>query len=385
MNVAVLGGGQLGRMLALAGVPLGLSFRALDPRADAPIGAVARLLVGGHTDPALLRELARGADVATYELEQLDPAAVIALEELGVPVRPGVAALRACQDRLAERSLLQELSIPCPSWVPVGRGAELALAADRLGFPLVVKTATGGYDGKGQLVVRGDSELRAAGAAVAGRPAIAEAFVPFRRELSLVAVRALSGATAFYPLVENVHREGVLHLTTPPDPPVPRRLQRAAECIAKRLLDALGYVGVLAVELFEHQGELLVNELAPRVHNSGHWTIDAAATSQFENHLRAIVDLPLGETAAVLPFAMVNLVGRLPSATDVLAIPGAHVHLYGKRAAPGRKLGHVTITGSSQAQVGERVAALERLVVASRAGVECAPDPLRGHRQLAEA
>jgi 5-(carboxyamino)imidazole ribonucleotide synthase len=313
--VAVIGGGQLGRMLALAGIPLGLSFRFLDPSADAPAAEVGELIVGEYDDPALLDRLADGAAAVTYEFENVP---VEAAERIGA--RPAAAALRASQDRLVEKRLFRELGIPT------------ARIDDEVeAFPAILKTRRLGYDGKGQRLVEAWEGP--------GLSHVLEERVPFDRELSLLAVRAADGETRFWPLAENVHEAGILRVSRAPAANAP---QAEAEGYGARLLDALGYVGVLALELFDVGGRLLANEFAPRVHNTGHWTIEGAVTSQFENHLRAILGLPLGPTES-RSSVMVNLIGSPPRSDDVLRIPGAHLHLYGKEPRPGRKLGHVTL------------------------------------------
>ena len=329
--VGCLGGGQLGRMLALAGAPLGVRMRFLDPAPDACAGHVGELLVGPYDDPELLARLAEGADAVTYEFENVPVEAARAVGAL-----PGARALEHGQDRLAEKELFRRLGIPTARFGSV----------EDVGVPALVKSRRLGYDGKGQRLVEvvealGDGEL-------------AEEVVPFERELSILAVRARDGATAFYPLVQNEHRGGILAVSRAP---APDAQQHEAEGIAAALLDELDYVGVLAVELFEVGGRLLASEFAPRVHNSGHWTIEGATTSQFESHLRAVLGLPLGDTAARDRVALINLVGALPSLERLLAVPGAHVHLYGKEPRPGRKLGHVTLVGADEDAVAE-VAAL---------------------------
>jgi 5-(carboxyamino)imidazole ribonucleotide synthase len=326
--VAVIGGGQLGRMLGLAGIPLGLSFRFLDPSPDAPAAAVGELLVGAYDDPEALVRLADGAEIVTYEFENVPVEAARRVRAVPAP-----AALEAAQDRLVEKRLFRRLGIPT---VPIDDEVTR--------FPALLKTRRLGYDGKGQRLV----STRAAGT-VPGH--VLEGLVPFDRELSLLAVRGRDGDTRFYPLAENVHEEGILRSSRVPAEGAPQAL---AEDYATRLLDELGYVGVLALELFDVDGELLANELAPRVHNTGHWTIEGAVTSQFENHLRAILGLPLGSTAALAPAALVNLIGTVPPLDGLLRIPGAHVHLYGKEPRPGRKLGHVTLLDAT----GERLRAL---------------------------
>ena len=302
-------------MLALAGIPLGLSFRFLDPAADAPAGEVGELLVGAYDDPDLLDRLADGATAVTYEFENVP---VEAARRVGAI--PGAAALEVAQDRLVEKQLFRRLGIPT------------ARIDDEVeAFPALLKTRRLGYDGKGQRLV----ETRPG--TVPGH--VLEERVPFDRELSLLAARGADGDTRFYPLVENVHEDGILRTSRAPVADAP---QRQAEEYGTRILDELGYVGVLALELFDVGGRLLANELAPRVHNTGHWTIEGARTSQFENHLRAILGLPLGSTES-RPSLLVNLIGSEPRREDVLAIPGVHLHLYGKEPRPGRKLGHVTL------------------------------------------
>ena len=313
--VGVIGGGQLGRMLGLAGIPLGLSFRFLDPAPDAPAAAVGELLVGAYDDPVLLDRLADGADAVTYEFENVP---VEAARRVGaIPAR---RALEVAQDRLVEKQLFRQLGFPT------------ARIDDEVEtFPALLKPRVLGYDGKGQRLV----ETRPG--TVPGH--VLEERVAFDRELSLLAVRGRDGETRFWPLVENVHEDGILRTSRAPAVDAP---QAEAEAYAGRLLDELGYVGVLALELFDAGGRLLANELAPRVHNTGHWTIEGSATSQFENHLRAILGLPLGSTESRSSL-LVNLIGSTPDAEAVLSVPGAHLHLYGKEPRPGRKLGHVTL------------------------------------------
>jgi 5-(carboxyamino)imidazole ribonucleotide synthase len=323
--VGCLGGGQLGRMLALAGIPLGLRFRFLDPAADACAGDVGELLVGPYDDPTLLDRLAEGTAAVTFEFENVP---VESTRHVGA--LPGPRALEEGQDRLLEKELFRRLDIP------TARFGSL----DETGMPALVKRRRLGYDGKGQRRIDRADTL--------ADDELAEELVPFSRELSIVAVRGRDGETRFYPLAENVHRGGVLRLSRVP-------ALDAAEQIARdytgRLLEELDYVGVLALELFEVEGGLLANEFAPRVHNTGHWTIDAAETSQFENHLRAILGLPLGPTDARAPCAMVNLIGEIPPLTELLALPAAHLHLYGKSPREGRKVGHVTLVEPEEAAV----------------------------------
>ncbi|MEX2281773.1 MAG: 5-(carboxyamino)imidazole ribonucleotide synthase [Gemmatimonadota bacterium] len=346
MHVGVLGGGQLGRMLALAGYPLGIRLRHLGGPHDTPAAEVAELMVGEYADPAALARFAHGLSVITYEWENVPVAATRLLAE-HAPVYPPPAALEVSQDRLNEKTFFQQLGIDTPAFAAVDSAADLHTAVAALGLPAVLKTRRLGYDGKGQVVLRAAGDAAAALEQLGGRDLILEAFVPFDRELSVIAVRSVSGETRCYPLIENQHAEGILRLSLAPAPRCTSELQKTAESYALRVLDRLQYVGVLAIELFERNGELLANEMAPRVHNSGHWTIEGAETSQFENHLRAILDLPLGATRPLGWSAMLNLIGGFPDTRAVLERDGAHLHLYGKTARPGRKLGHVTIRAES--------------------------------------
>ncbi len=356
-TVGVLGAGQLGRMLALAGYPLGLRFRFLDPAPEAPAGQVAERCAAPFDDPARIERFVQGLDVVTYEFENVP---VELPRWLGgrVPVYPPPAALEVSQDRLHEKTLFGRLGLPTAPFVAVDTRADLDRALAALGTPAVLKTRRFGYDGKGQVVLRSPDDAGRAWEALGGVPLLLEGFVAFERELSVLAARGQDGQTVFYPLVENHHGGGILRLSRAPAPGLTPPLQALAEDYAGRVLRELGYVGVLAIEFFARAGKLVANEMAPRVHNSGHWTIEGAETSQFENHLRAILGLPLGSTQTPGPCAMVNLIGTLPGVRDVLAIPGAHLHLYGKTPRPGRKLGHVTLRGPTPAIVEERLALL---------------------------
>jgi 5-(carboxyamino)imidazole ribonucleotide synthase len=366
VRVGVLGAGQLGRMLALAGIPLDCAFVFVDPAEAAPAAALGEQIVCNYTDPAGIAALAT-CDVVTYEFESVPVEAAEALAAR-VPVFPPPKALRVAQDRLLEKSCFRELGIATAPFEAVSSEAELAHALQKLGLPAVLKTRRFGYDGKGQFVLRSAGDVAAAWAAIGGAPSILEGFVRFERELSLLAVRAKSGQIAFYPLVENHHAEGILRKTIAPAPRLSRELQRIAEQYAERLLAELDYVGVLALELFQVDSALVANEIAPRVHNSGHYSLEGSRTSQFENHLRAILDLPLGDTAALGPSAMLNLVGSLPLAKDVLAVPDTHLHLYGKAPRPARKVGHITVRAETETELAARVALLSAIpgVVAPR-------------------
>ena len=360
-TIGILGAGQLGRMLALAGYPLGLRFSVFDQSSEAPAGHLADLTVGRWDDGAALDTFAAGCDLVTYEFENVPVDAAARLEAL-LDVRPGPKALEVAQDRLHEKTMFRSLGIATAPFAPIDTADDLDRAVGTIGLPGVLKTRRMGYDGKGQRVLRKREDVPTALDALGGRPLIYEGFVPFDRELSVLAARSLTGETAFWPLVENVHRDGILRLSVAPAPGSEGELHETAVGIAARVLESLDYVGVLAIELFEHRGVLLANEMAPRVHNSGHWTIEGATTSQFENHLRAILGWPLGATGAVGAAAMVNLVGEVPDPSHVLDIGGAHLHLYGKAPRPGRKLGHVTLVESDHASLAAAIARLAALL-----------------------
>jgi 5-(carboxyamino)imidazole ribonucleotide synthase len=332
-TVGILGGGQLGRMLALAGVPLGIDCVVVEPAPVPPAAVAAEVIAAPFDDPAALDVLARRCDVVTVELEHVPVAALEWLAER-VPVRPSPAAVAVAQDRQAEKEALAAAGIATAPW-----------AVPPVAFPggTVVKRRFGGFDGRGQVVLAPGAAVDSAPDGVLDGPCISEEVVAFERELSIVAARAVDGTVACYPAVENRHTDGILRTTVAPAPEWTPALQADAESIATAVLDGLAYVGVVAVELFAVDGRLLANEVAPRVHNSGHWTIDGAETSQFEQHLRAVCGLPLGSVAVRRPVAMVNLIGSVPDVGALLAVPGAHVHLYGKAPRPARKIGHVTV------------------------------------------
>lgn len=356
MKIGILGGGQLGRMLALAGYPLGLRFRALDPSPDAPAGDLAALVVADYSNQEALGEFAADVDVMTYEFENVPVESVRFLAER-LPIYPPAKALEVSQDRLTEKSFFQSLGIPTPPFASADSEEDLERAIEQIGLPAVLKTRRMGYDGKGQFVIRERSEV--ARVWESSPSLILEGFIAFERELSILAVRGRSGATALYPLTENHHRDGILRLSLAPAPGLSAELQAQAERYATKILEALNYVGVLAIELFQRQGELLANEMAPRVHNSGHWTIEGAVTSQFENHLRAILGWPLGSTDPLGHCAMLNLIGETPKIEEVLQIPGAHLHLYGKAPRPGRKLGHITLCEPTKEALEAKLAQLQ--------------------------
>jgi 5-(carboxyamino)imidazole ribonucleotide synthase len=357
VRVAIVGAGQLGRMLALAGYPLGIRTEFYDASADTPGGQVGPITAGRFDDLKRLAALARRADVVTFDWENVPVASLEAMARIA-PVYPQPRALAVAQDRLLEKTLFRDLGIATPPFAPVDLRSDLDAAIARIGLPGILKTRRFGYDGKGQARIRRPADAARAWDELGGVPLIYEGLVRFERELSLIAVRSRRGALACYPLTENVHEHGILASSRAPYRHA--RLQRAAERRIAAILEHFRYVGVLAVEFFAARGELIANEIAPRVHNSGHWTIEGSVTSQFENHLRAIAGLPLGSTRSRGHAAMVNFVGRLPAAATALAETELKLHVYGKREArPGRKLGHGTVVLASAAG---RDRALKRLI-----------------------
>ena len=360
-TVGILGGGQLARMLALVGAPLGLRFLVLDAAEDACAAQFAPLLRADYRDHVALAEFASRIDVATFDFENVPAESAHWLAER-VPVFPSPRALAVAQDRLAEKTLFRELGIPVPAFVDIATRAELDAAIVAIGTPAILKTRRLGYDGKGQFRIqrgtgngeRGTGEATATVAAawdVLGAQAhtvglILEEFVPFQRELSVVAVRGRDGEFRHWPLTENWHDHGILSASLAPAT-VDAALAEKAVAYARGVAESLDYVGVFALELFLADGVLLANEMAPRVHNSGHWTIEGAETSQFENHLRAVLGLPLGSTRAIGHSCMLNWIGELPDANAVLAEPCGHWHDYGKSPREGRKVGHATLRADS--------------------------------------
>ncbi|MBI2397679.1 MAG: 5-(carboxyamino)imidazole ribonucleotide synthase [Xanthomonadales bacterium] len=354
-TIGILGGGQLARMMALAGAPLGLRFLVMDSAADACAAQFVPLLGADYRDETALAEFARRVDVVTFDFENVPAESAQWLAER-VPVFPSPRALAIAQDRLAEKSLFRELRIGVPAFAAVDTRAQLDLAAQQVGIPAILKTRRLGYDGKGQFRIRSAADLDAAWAALGTQAErgglILEAFVPFERELSVVAVRGRDGEFRAYPLTENWHEQGVLSASLAPAA-VDAALADEALASARRIGEALDYVGVFALELFVCGGRLLANEIAPRVHNSGHWTIEGAVISQFENHLRAVLGLPLGSSAARGVSCMLNWIGGLPARDIVLAEPGGHWHDYGKSPREGRKVGHATLVADEPERLAE--------------------------------
>ena len=348
MRLGIIGGGQLARMLALAARPLGVDCVVVEPAPSPPAAAVAEVIAAPFDDRAALATLVRTCDVVTVELEAV-PVAALEWLQRSVPVRPGPAVIAAAQDRLAEKHLLRRLGIPTAPFDDEVHG-----------LPARVKARRGGFDGRGNRLVRTPEEL--ASARFELPEPIVEGLVPFEREVSVLAARSVTGEVRCWPVVENRHEHGILQCTMAPAPWLTPALQAEAEDLIGRVLADTAYVGVLALELFEVDGHLVANELAPRVHNSGHWSIEGSVTSQFEQHVRAVCGWALGDTSAVGPSAMLNMVGEEADATAVLTLPGTHLHLYGKEPRPARKIGHVTVTASNAEELQHRIHATAPLV-----------------------
>jgi 5-(carboxyamino)imidazole ribonucleotide synthase len=355
--LGILGGGQLARMLALAAAPLGVKSLVVDSSADACAGQVAPLVVADWTDYDALEHFARQVDVVTFDFENVPAETAHWLAER-VAVFPAPRALAVAQDRLAEKNLFRECGLQTPDFKAIDTREDLDLALATIGAPAILKTRRLGYDGKGQFRIKSladaDAAWAALGAQAQAHGLILEAFVPFDRELSVIAVRSREGEFRTWPLTQNWHTDGVLSLSLAPAPDI-TSLQERATRLAQTLAEKLDYVGVFALELFVKDGQLLGNEMAPRVHNSGHWTIEGALTSQFENHVRAVLGMPLGDTSARGLSAMFNWIGELPDAAPVLEAVDAHWHDYGKQPRVGRKVGHATVCAPNAGQLVERL------------------------------
>ncbi|MFC0678895.1 5-(carboxyamino)imidazole ribonucleotide synthase [Lysobacter korlensis] len=352
-TVGILGGGQLARMLALSGAPLGLRFLVMDTAADACAGQFAPMVVGDYRDESALAEFASRVDVATFDFENVPAESAQWLAER-IPVFPNPRALAIAQDRLAEKTMFRELGIPVPDFQAIDSREQLQAAVEQIGTPCILKTRRLGYDGKGQFRLRSPADVEGAWQALGAQAStvglILEGFVAFERELSVVAVRGRNGEFRCWPLTENWHVDGVLSASLAPAP-VDAALADQAFDHARRIAKSLDYVGVFALELFCRDGVLLANEVAPRVHNSGHWTIEGSETSQFQSHLRAVLGLPLGDTRMVGQACMLNWIGEMPAAEPVLAEPGGHWHDYGKQPRAGRKVGHATLRADNTAEL----------------------------------
>jgi len=357
-TVGILGGGQLARMMAIAGAPLGLRFRVVDTVADACAAQVAPLICADYNDFEAMSRFADGIDVVTFDFENVPADAAMYLASR-VPVFPNPHSLSVAQDRLEEKQLFRRLGMSTPAFAVVDSREELDDAVARVGLPAILKTRRLGYDGKGQVRLKSLDDKDAAWAKLGGVPLILESLVAFEREISVIGVRGRSGEFKTYPLSQNFHENSILSASLSPAPNAEAFAETAIED-ARRLAEVLDYVGVFALELFVHEGRLLANEMAPRVHNSGHWTIEGAVTSQFENHLRAVLGLPLGSTAARETSVLLNWIDSVPDALAVLREPLGHWHDYGKTPRPGRKVGHATFNGPT-AEVAE---ALSRVSIA---------------------
>lgn len=358
MRIGIIGAGQLGQMLGLAGERLGLSFTFLDPAPRPPAGSIGPVLSFPFDSDAGISQLAASADVLTYEFENVS---VDAIESIAgdATVFPPTEALRIAQDRLSEKRLFEELGIPVASYVAVDSAQELREAVHELGYPAILKTRRMGYDGKGQRLIHDEPGVTTSWEALGGRPVLAEQWIAFDREVSAIGARNISGEIAVYPITENHHSEGILRTSRAPD--ASQDIAEHARDYLTRLLERLRYVGVLALEFFVKGNQLFANEFAPRVHNSGHWTIEGAATSQFENHLRAILDMPLGDTSAVAHAGMINLIGTIPAA----AAGGrrGYLHDYGKQPRPGRKLGHITVLADNAPERDRVLADINQILI----------------------
>ncbi len=357
-TVGILGGGQLARMLALAGTPLGLRFRVVDTVADACASQVAPLTRADYNDFDAISEFTENLDAVICDFENV-PADTAMFIASRVPVFPNPQALGIAQDRLEEKQLFQKLGLNTPDFATVDSREDLTAAIAKVGFPAILKTSRLGYHGKGQIRLKSAADLDAAWSQLGDVPLILERMVQFEREISVIAVRGRSGDFATYPLTQTFHQNSIFSASLSPAPKS-KEMEGIAVGYARRLAEELDYVGVFALELFVHEGRLLANEMAPRVHNSGHWTIEGALTSQFENHLRAVLGLPLGATSGRATSVLLNWIGEVPDPLPVLSEPLAHWHDYGKTPRAGRKVGHATVVGSAV----EVAATLKRLAKA---------------------
>jgi 5-(carboxyamino)imidazole ribonucleotide synthase len=361
IRVGMLGAGQLGQMLALAGIPLGMRFTFFSPTPSAAADTVGNVVIGAYDDMDALRAFARGVDVVTYEFENVSAEAVSEIAQI-CPVWPPRSALVTSQDRGLEKQQLDSLGIPVAPYRLVNSLDDLNAAVREIGASGILKTRRFGYDGKGQVRIHSASETESAWNTLGPVPLVYEGLVQFERELSVVAVRSRDGTVLSYPVAENHHRDGILRISFAPADSLSDAKRQQAEEYARALLGAFGYVGVFALEMFDTPAGLVANEMAPRVHNSGHWTIEGAETSQFENHMRAVCGLPLGECAPVGCSAMFNLIGRHPDTASVLSVPDVHLHLYGKSERVGRKLGHVTVRSKNREDLQRHAATLRAIL-----------------------
>ena len=357
MKIGVLGAGQLGRMLALSAYPLGHQMRFLALSEEDPSSLLGKTFIHNN-NPEIVSNFADSSDIVTYESENTDVTIVNEISK-NTKVFPSDKSLYISQHRGREKALLDTLKIPCAPYQMVNSLDDLKSAIKNIGIPSILKTATDGYDGKGQFLIKSETQIHEAWEKMAGAHSILEGFINFKRELSLIAVRGIDGSLEYYPLVENSHHEGILRLTIAPAQNISASLQKKAEEYMSSILKEIKHVGVLTIELFESD-DLLVNEIAPRVHNSGHWTIEGAQTSQFENHIRAITESPLGQTTITSKFsAMINIIGVHGPIQKVLKTKNAHLHLYNKEERTGRKLGHITLASNSIDELNKTIESLK--------------------------
>ena len=378
-TIGIFGSGQLGRMLTLAAKTMGYRVHTYSPEADTPTGQVADLeCTARYDDIAAVEAFVRNTDVVTFEFENIDAAIADVAATTGVPVHPGDWVLRTAQNRVREKGALRDAGLPVTPFLPVETEVDLRRAGSQLGFPLVLKTASSGYDGKGQAVVADADELHAAWQRMERRMSVAERYIAFDKEISVVSARDEAGNFVHYGAIENVHRNHILDLSLSPAR-IPQETAHRAVRLAQSTMDTLDVVGTMCVEFFlSVEGELLINEIAPRPHNSGHLTIEASCTSQFEQHIRAICGLPLGRSDLPRPAAMANLLGDLwidgmPDWRTVLAYPTVKLHLYGKRVArQGRKMGHLTAVASDVDTAADAVLSARRALTESTSAVDTA-------------
>lgn len=359
MKLAVVGGGQLGRMLAQAALPLGIKTQFLDPSDQACAKDAGELICAAYDSPEGIKQLLQGCDAVTFEFENVPPTAVATLAQ-SKPAFPPASALQTARDRWVEKSLFQRLDIATPRFAKIDSQADLDQAVADLGCPAVLKTRTLGYDGKGQKVLRQSSDAQQAFSELGSVPLIMERFIDFDYEISCIGVRDQQGQCVFYPIIKNEHRQGILYRSQPIDN---AELQVQAERMVQSMLIELDYVGTMAFEFFVKDNQLMANEIAPRVHNSGHWSIEGSACSQFENHVRAVTGLPLGCCELRGEVVMYNVIGRRPDVHQLLAIPAVHWHDYGKAERKGRKIAHITVTAQNEQQLAERCQQVEALLV----------------------
>ena len=358
MKLGIVGGGQLGRMMAEAALPLGVQTIFLDPQASACAADCGQLIRASYDDKQALTELCELADAITFEFENVTPDALAFVAD-NKPAYPPAAALQTARDRWLEKSMFQRLGIKTAKLAMVDDQQSLDAGVEQIGFPCVLKTRTMGYDGKGQKVLRTRDDVSGTFAELGSVPMLLESFVAFEYEVSCLGVRAKTGHSVFYPLVVNEHRQAMLHRS---EPLQQSPLQMQAEAAVKAVMDELDYIGTLAFEFFVSGDDLIANEIAPRVHNSGHWTIEGSCCSQFENHVRAVLGLPLGSTETQVSVAMYNVIGKRPDLNSLLAVPGVHWHDYTKAERPGRKIAHITITANNAQDLKTRCMHVESLL-----------------------